>query len=215
VSCPAHAELALAVARDLGCDIDGSDAAVAELAGALERGDAFTELEAVRALCATFGTGPALLLPDVLRARAGDPAAVVLAVAAAAQRAGLTIDVVAPATKGSDPSTTRFRAEQGFSYEHDVEGSDPLLLLAHPGTPMVVEASGRLLDGRTLGVDLEWRCAHETAATILDRISARAERTGDLALATAARALTLTLPLADVSRDFRVRDHARLLSRLN
>ena len=76
----------------------------------------------------------------------------------------------------------------------------------------MVEPSGRLLDGRTLGVDLEWRCAHETAATILDRIAARAERTGDLPLATAARALTLTLPLEDDSRDYRVRDHARLLS---
>jgi precorrin-3B C17-methyltransferase len=28
--------------------------------------------------------------------------------------------------KGSDPLTIRNRAEQGFSYEHDVEGSDPL-----------------------------------------------------------------------------------------
>jgi hypothetical protein len=38
--CPAHAEIALDVARDLGCPI-----------------------EAVRALCAGFGRGPALLLP--------------------------------------------------------------------------------------------------------------------------------------------------------
>jgi hypothetical protein len=83
----------------------------------------------------------------------------------------------------------RFRAEQGFSYERHVEGSDPLLL-AHPD-------------------------AHETAATILDRIAGRAERTGDLALATAARALTLTLPLEDDSRDYRIREHARLLARLN
>jgi hypothetical protein len=188
VSCPAHAELALAVAGDLGCDIDGSDAAVAGLASALQPGDAYAELEAVRALCETFGNGPALLLPDVLRSRAGDLAGVALAVAAAAQRAGLAIDVV---------------------------GHDDTLLLAHPDATLVVEPSGRLLDGRTLGVDLEWRCAHETAATILDRIAARAERTGDLALATAARALTLTLPLEDDSRDYRVRDHARLLSRLN
>ena len=180
--------MALAVAYDLGCAIDGSDAVVAELAATLAPGDAYGELEAVRALCETFGRGPALLLPDVLRARAGDPAGVALAVAAAAQRAGLSIDVV---------------------------GHGDTLLLAHPDTPMVVEPSGRLLDGRTLGVDLEWRCAHETAATILDRISERAERTGDLALATAARALTLTLPLEDDSRDYRVREHARLLSRLN
>jgi hypothetical protein len=186
--CPAHAELALAVAADLGCAIDGSDALIGELAASLEPGDADTELQAVRARCETFGRGPALLLPEVLRARAGDPAGVALAVAAAAQRAGMAIDVV---------------------------GHGDTLLLAHPDAPMVVEPSGRLLDGRTLGVDLEWRCAHETAATLLDRISERAERTGDLALATAARALTLTLPLEDDSRSYRVREHARLLSRLN
>ena len=188
MSCPAHAALALAVARDLGCDIDGSDAAVASLAGTLRRGDAYTQLESVRELCATFGNGPAA--PSARRpahprrrprgCRAGRRRG--------AQRAGLAIDVV---------------------------GHDDTLLLAHPDATLVVEPSGRLLDGRTLGVDLQWRCAHETAATILDRIAARAERTGDLALATAARALTLTLPLQDDSRDYRVRDHARLLSRLN
>jgi hypothetical protein len=188
VSCPAHAALALSIARELGCSLDGSDLALAELASTLRRGDAYAELESVRHLCAAFGNGPALLLPDVLRAGAGDPAGVALAVAAAAQRAGLAIDVV---------------------------GHDDTLLLAHPDATQVVEPSGRLLDGRTLGVDLKWRCAHETAATILDRIAARAERTGDLALATAARALTLTLPLEDASRASRVRDHARLLARLN
>jgi hypothetical protein len=188
VSCPAHAELAVSVAYDLGCAIEGSDAAITALAEGLQRGDAHSELEAVRALCETFGSGPALLLPDVLRKRAGDSAAVALAVASAAQRAGLAIDVV---------------------------GYDDTLLLAHPDAPLVVDPSGRILDGRTLGVDLNWRCAHETSATILDRIAARAERTGDLALATAARALTLTLPLEDDSRAYRVSEHARLLSRLN
>jgi hypothetical protein len=189
VSCPAHAELALSVAYDLGCALDGTDLALAALAAELPPGDPFDELEGVRALCGTFGRGPALLLPDVLRSRAGDPAGVALAVAAAAQRAGLAIDVVAP--------------------------RDDALFLAHPDAPMIVDPGGRLLDGRTLGVDLEWRCAHETAARILDRISERAERTGDLALATAARALTLTLPLQDDSREHRVREHARLLARLN
>ena len=188
MSCPAHAELALSLARELGCSLEGSDLALAELAESLNPGDAYTELEAVRALCATFGPGPALLLPDVLRTHSGDPAGVALAVAAAAQRAGLAIDVVAP---------------------RNVKGPGPLLL-AHPDATLVVEASGRMLDGRTLGVDLEWRCAHETAATILDRIAERAERTGDLALAIAARALTLPL-----EGDYREREHARLLSRLN
>jgi hypothetical protein len=190
MDCPAHAELALSVARELGCSLEGSELALAELAEPLRPGDASSELEAVRALCETFGSGPALLLPEVLRTRAGDPAGVALAVAAAAQRAGLAIDVVAPR-------------------------NDAALFLAHPDAPLVVEASGRLLDGRTLGVDLEWRCAHETTATILDRIAERAERTGDLALAIAARALTLTLPLEDDSREHRVREHARLLARLN
>ena len=188
MSCPAHAELALSIAHDLGCTIDGSDAAIAALASGLAPADAFGELEAVRALCQSFGRGPALLLPDVLRSRGGDPAGVALAVASVAQRAGLAIDVV---------------------------GHDDTLLLTHPDATMVVEPSGRLVDGRTLGVDLEWRCAHETAVTILDRIAGRAERTGDLALATAARALTLRLPLEDDSRAYRVREHARLLSRLN
>jgi hypothetical protein len=195
MSCPAHAELALSIARELGCSLEGSDLALAELAWSLTPGDAYSELEAVRALCETFGRGPAHLLPHVLRERAGDPSAVALAVAAAAQRAGLAIDVLAP------------RAAI-------VKGSDPFML-GHPDSTFVVEPSGRLLDGRTLGVDLEWRCAHETAATILDRISGRAERTGDLALATAARALSLTLPLEDESREHRLREHARLLARLN
>ena len=66
--------------------------------------------------------------------------------------------------------------------------------------------------GRELGVDLEWRCAHETAAIVLDRIAARAERTGDLTLALGARALIGALPLEE---PYRVDEHRRLQSRLN
>ena len=32
MSCPAHAELALSVAYDLGCALDGTDTALAEIA---------------------------------------------------------------------------------------------------------------------------------------------------------------------------------------
>jgi hypothetical protein len=209
VSCPAHAEIALSVARELGCSLEGTDLALGELAETLVPGDAYSELQAVRALCASFGRGPALLLPDVLRARAGQPEGVAVAVAAAAQRAGLAVDLVAANLKGSDPFTLARRQVVA-----NLKGPGPFML-AHPQAPLVVEPSGRMLDGRTLGVDLEWRCAHETAATILDRIAERAERAGDLALATASRALSLTLPLEDDSRAFRVREHARLLSRLN
>lgn len=183
MSCPAHAEVALEIARALG--VDGEVDLRSELAPA----DAHTELESVRAFCATFESGQSLLLPDVMRERSGDPLGVALAAAAVAQAAGLAVDVV---------------------------GDGEHLYLAHPDTPLVVEpGSARILDGRTLGVDLLWRCAHETSAAILDRITERAERTGDLALALAARALTLNLPLEDDSRDYREREHQRLLSRLN
>jgi hypothetical protein len=92
-------------------------------------------------------------------------------------------------------------------------GDGERLYLAHPDTPLVIEpGSARILDGRTLGADLLWRCAHGTAATILDRIGERAERTGDLSLALAARALTARLPLEG---DAGEREHQRLLARLN
>ena len=98
----------------------------------------------------------------------------------------------------------------------DVVGFGDRLLLAHPGATLVVDpAGGEIFDGRELGVDLLWRCAHETVATVLDRVAERAERVGDLALAMAARAVTLTLPLEDDSRSYRVNEHRRLLSRLN
>jgi len=185
MSCSAtHAELGLEIARDLGREID--DTAIAVLAAELRAGDAHEELESVSRACAGFAHGEALLLGDVLTQRAGHPSAVALAVAAAAQRAGLAIDVV---------------------------GHEDRLLLAHPEATLVVDpAGGEIFDGRTLGADLRWRCAHETAATVLDRIAERAERTGDLALALAARAVTLRLPLEE---SYRAREHRRLLARLN
>jgi hypothetical protein len=180
VSCPAHAEVALQVARALGADGE------VDLRSELAPADAHTELEAVRAYCASFSAGQWLLLPDVLRERSGDPAGIALAAAAAAEAAGLAVDVV---------------------------GDGEQLYLAHPDTPLVIEpGSARILDGHTLGADLLWRCAHETSATVLDRVAERAERTGDLALALAARALTLELPLEG---DAHEREHRRLLARLN
>jgi hypothetical protein len=190
MSCTAeHAELALSVARDLGRDLEGAEFALDSLAIGLRRGGARVEIGAVSRLCASFGSGDALLLPDVLSARAGDPAGVALVAAAAAQRARLKIEVV---------------------------GAGERLYLAHPDAALVVDpASGEIFDGRELGVDLLWRCAHETVATVLDRVAERAERAGDLALAMAARAVTLTLPLEDDSRSYRVDEHRRLLARLN
>jgi len=190
VSCTGeHTELALAIARDLGRDTDGAEHQLDLLAIALRRGGARVELRSISRLCSGFADGGALLLPDVLSAQAGHPSGVALVAAAAAQRAGLGVEVV------------------GYGDE---------LLLAHPGATLVVDpAGGRIFDGRELGVDLAWRCAHETAATVLDRTAERAELLGDLALAMAARALTLTLPLEDDSRAHRAGEHRRLLARLN
>ena len=141
-----HTEQALAVARGLGRDTSGAAAHIAALAATLECGDAYTELTTVRGLCASFAPGRALLLPDVLRARAGDPAAIAIVAAAAAECAGLRVDIV------SDGES---------------------LYLAHPEAPMVIEpGAARLFDGHTLGVDLLWQCEHETAAAILDRLQA-------------------------------------------
>ena len=181
-----HGELALSLARELGNDIEGAEFALDSLAIGLRRGGARVELAAVGGLCAGFGRGAALLLPDVLRRRAGDPHGIALVAAAAAQRARLKVDVV---------------------------GFDDRLLLAHPEATLVVDpADGRVFDGRELGVDLEWRCAHETAAIVLDRIAGRAERIGDLSLALSARALIAELPLEE---PYRVDEHRRLQSRLN
>ena len=190
MSCTAqHAELALSVARDLGRETEGTEFALDSLAIGLRRGGARVELSSVSRLCARFGHGEALLAPDVLAARAGAPSGIALVAAAAAQRARLAVEVVGVADR---------------------------LYLAHPGATLIVDpAGGAILDGRELGVDLLWRCAHEVVATVLDRVAERAERTGDLALAMAARAVTLTLPLEDDARAYRVDEHRRLLARLN
>ena len=133
-----HTEQALAVARGLGRDTSGAAAHIAALAATLERGAA--------SCAASFAPGRALLLPDVLRERAGDPAAIAIVAAAAAEYAGLCVDIV------SDGES---------------------LYLAHPEAPMVIEpGAARLIDAHTLGVDLFWQCEHETAAAILDRLQA-------------------------------------------
>ena len=75
MSCTAeHAALALAVARDLGRDTEGAEFALDSLAIGLRRGGARVEIGSVSRLCAGFGSGDALLLGDVLAARAGEPA---------------------------------------------------------------------------------------------------------------------------------------------
>ena len=193
-SCASHEGLALALAADLGCDTAGAPDAVRRLAAALPRDpDPRAALEAVSDLCRhtlTVRAGGALLLPEVLRRGGGDPSGVAVVAAVAAQEAGYAVGLI---------------------------GGHGRLLVAHHTSdePLVVDPTEGLIDAHTLGFELHWRCAHESAADILERTGEQAERHGDLALATAARALALQLPLEDASRATAQAHHRRLLSRLN
>jgi hypothetical protein len=133
-----------------------------------------------------------LLLPRALDG-GGHPAVVAVAAAAAAARAGYGVE---PAADG-----------------------DGHLYLAHPDLdpPLVVDpgAPPALIDARSLGPDLYWRCAHETALCLLDHAIAQARRSADLSTMLAASALPLALPLEDDAREGIATDHARLLARLN
>jgi len=117
------------------------------------------------------GPGP-LLLPDALRAGRAHPLAAAAAGVAAARRAGMTIELV---------------------------GHGDRVWLAHAGgsSSLVVDPGGRggPFDGRELGVDLHWRCAHELAALTLDRLLDGARRAGDLDLALRVVRAQLSLPL--------------------
>ncbi len=190
-SCPAHEAMALALARDLG--LGGARERLGAIAAALPRGlSPIAELGALAELLggplATRPDGP-LLLPEVLRG-GGHPAGAAVAAAAAAARAGYGADLVGHARR---------------------------LYLAHPraGALIVDPAQARLVDARELGVELCWRCAHESAALVLDRVILRAERGGDITTGLAGAALRLALPLDDATRARYVREHRRMLSRLN
>jgi hypothetical protein len=109
----------------------------------------------------------------VLLSGAGDDMLIAAIVAAAGQRHGWSVSVVS----GSRP----FVAHRGLSH--------PLLVCP--------QAHGRLLDGHRLGeTGLRWRCAHEVAGCLLDRLDARGERLGQRALVARARELAMALPLA-------------------
>lgn len=156
-----------ALALDLAGRLTGSrcpDAPVrlARLAALLPEpaADPVDDLAAVAAMMRTqliARPDGALLLPEVLAAGAGHPAALVVAAAGAARLRGMAIGII-----GYGPRTW--------------------LAHEHPCRPLIVDPiePGGLLDARALGIDLHWRCAHELAAGCLDLIVARAERTGDL-----------------------------------
>jgi regulator of sirC expression with transglutaminase-like and TPR domain len=193
-SCASHEGLALALADELGCDTAGAPEAVRALARFLPATEDAAEMLAAVARLSAERLGDrstdVLLLPEVLRRGGGDPAGVAVAAAVVAQTAGYAIGLV---------------------------GCGNRLLVAHhfSDDTLVIDPAAGLIDARTVGFDLHWRCAHESAAVILDRASERAERRGELTTAIAAQALALALPLEESSRAVREATHRRLLSRFN
>jgi hypothetical protein len=139
-------------------------------------GEAAADLTAVAALLRdhlpSHGRGLPLLLPDALRAGSAHTLAAAAAGVAAARRAGMAIDVVGNGDRV-------WLAHEGGA----------CALVVDPGAPKAP------FDGRLLGIDLHWRCAHELAALTLARLAHRAERSGDLDLALRVVRARMELPL--------------------
>jgi hypothetical protein len=159
--CPAE-DVLLALADRLSRPPASMSAARARLALLARRlpapeGDAAADLGAVATLLREHlpaqGHGLPLLLPDALRAGRAHPLAAAAGALAAARRAGYAVGAV---------------------------GHGDRVWIAHErcSSPLVVDpgAPEAPLDGRLLGVDLHWRCAHELAAVTLSRIAGRAAR---------------------------------------
>jgi hypothetical protein len=115
--------------------------------------------------------GP-VLLPAALRSGRAHPLAATAAGVAAAQRAGMAVDVVG-------------NGDRVWLAHRD----DDCTLVVDPGAPI------GSFEGGLLGVDLHWRCAHELAALTLGVVARRAERAGDLDLALRVVSARMTLPV--------------------
>ena len=93
------------------------------------------------------------------------------------------------------------------------------LYLAHEELdgPFLVDPArpDRLVDARRLRCELMWRCAHESAYSVLGHVAERAELRLDLPTALACAALRLMLPLDDDARAAAEAERRRLLARLN
>jgi hypothetical protein len=133
------------------------------------------DLAAVAALLRVRLPAPGpILLTDALRSGRAHPLAAAAAGVAVARRVGMGVDVVGHGDRVWLAHT-----------------SGESTLVVDPGAPVAP------FDGRVLGVDLQWRCAHELAALTLRAVAARAERTGDLDLALRVVRARMALPVED------------------
>lgn len=197
--CPPQESLALELAAELGTGgvaLASARRSLDVLARSLEDvRSPVAQLDALRALAVRALTprrDGALLLPEIVRDGRGHPVGVAVALVAIAQRVGWAVDLV---------------------------GHNLKLYVAHREmAPVLVVDPSRpeaLLDPRTLGVDLSWRCAHEATGVVLRHVSVAAERSGDLTRGLGASALLLSLPVDAAARATQSQVHQRLLSRLN
>lgn len=198
-ACPPHEAMLLAVDRALGLP-ERLDAQLAleDLAATLPCADP-DDPGAELAACARLLRGPvqpdvsgSLSIGDALTGCPAHPLVAAAAAVAAAQRRGLRVGVV---------------------------GHGRRVWLAHRSEsgPDVVDP-GRvrsLVDGRSLGVDLHWRCSHQVAGLVLGAAVRRGERTGDLMLAIRAAGIRAELPVDGGAAHAYRREEQRLRARLN
>ena len=174
--CADHSALATLVAAELGQSpgprLEGR---LTGLARQLSRGVPEDELRGLGVLLARRfrpdGRG-ALLLPEALETGLAHAATVAVIGAGIAGRAGLRIGLVGNGRR--------------LYLAHERESAPSVLDPAAPGSPV---------DARRLGVDLYWRCAHESAGALLDHVMERAGRGLDLATVETCTMLRRTLAL--------------------
>jgi hypothetical protein len=203
--CPPHGTLALALASEFHeADLAGAQSVLRELTDAIAplRGEAAVDQlahvgrEVGGRLTARIRPGRLddLLLDRVLLTGAGDPVSWAIACVHAARHAGIPLGIVAD-------------DEDHVLVAHR-ELEAPLVL--EPSAPMVPIDATRLPAG-----ELTWRCSHQTALMLLDRIVVRATRAGRHGDAVRAAQLRLELPLESATLDALRQERDGLSSRLN
>jgi hypothetical protein len=187
--CPSHAALALALAAEFhAADEAAAEAVLASLRAGLEPLREASPLEQLAGAGELVGGRIAarvrpgrledLLLDRVLVTGAGDPVCWAIICAHAAEQAGIPLGIVAD--------------------------EDEHVLVAHREieAPYVVEP---MAPNRPIAADhlpageLRWRCSHQVALMLLDRIVARAQRAGRHGDALRAARLRLELPLDEAT----------------
>jgi hypothetical protein len=214
--CPAHAELAVALAAEFdgppaGDPLDELDEVAAALAAvrcAPPREQLVACATAVGELIAPArGRGPTLarscplddlLVPRVLRRGRGHPLTLTVLAVESGRRAGIPLGVVG---RGRE----QYLAHAGLADPHVADlGAVGAAATAQP----LVDLGGR-------EHQVGWQCAHQVAALLLNRIAERAERTGHVSWALRAAELRLALPVAPDTRERMERELERLRARLN